>query len=70
MAPVNNLLFKLRDFFSSTTFVCFIETLWTIGCSVVAGVIPAYNITYNRFMKVYDSRNLAIPKSLHFLGRI
>ena len=26
----------------STTISCFVETLWTIGCSVVAGAILAF----------------------------
>lgn len=41
MTPVKLFLFQLRKFFSATTFVSFLETLWAIGCSVVAGIIPA-----------------------------
>ena len=41
MNSIKSFLSESRKSFFSTTVVCFFETLWTIGCSVVAGAIPA-----------------------------
>lgn len=37
----NNILFKLQNNNFVTTMICFFETLWAIGCSVMAGDNPA-----------------------------
>jgi hypothetical protein len=38
----NNSISKRKGMTSSTAMVCFMDTLWNIGCSVMAGSIPAF----------------------------
>ena len=41
MKKEKSFMSQSRKSLFSATIICFVETVWTIGCSVVAGAIPA-----------------------------